>query len=362
MKNRRQIQFILSSLVIVLLYIVAFLPSSVFGESYTLRVASAYPPPKTSLASKYLKVWEEMVSERTNGDIKFKNYWGGSLGSAAEHLSLVQNGVVDIAVSYGWYTPSKLPLQDFDYVFPFGPIDPLIVTKACRQIYSEFQDFEKNLNKYNTTRVFQSPGTPFVFLSKEPLKSLEDFKGLKCAVIGRYFGQWIKETGATPVTAPASERYTMLQTDVVDVSFNPIDLAYAFKDAEQAPYCLDPHLLVTNWISCWINLDTLNKLPGEYKEIILNTGKELEIKGGKRISPEWTKKVMSEWQESEEFVYNELSKEDMEIWANNCDDIPAQWAKEVSKKGYPGWEIINRYQEITAELGHEWIREWGKKK
>ena len=341
---------------------VAVLINPVMAKSVTFRVSSVYPPPETALASRYLVIWEEMVTEKTGGAIKFKNYWGTVLGTPPEHLTLVQTKAVDMVVSYGWYTPTKLPLQDFDYVFPFGPTDPYIITKACRQIYEEFPQFKENLAKYNCTRVFQAPGTTFVFLSKKPLATLDDFTGLKCAVIGRYFGRWIGAIGAVPVTAPGHERYTMLQTGVVDASFNPIDLAYTFKDIEQGPFCLDPHLLVTNWVSCWINLDSLKKLSPEHQKIVFDSGKALEVKAGKEVNPAWAEKVFKEWHENKTFTYAKLSDADRREWASRCEDIPAEWAAEVTEMGFPGWEIVKRYQEITAELGHNWLRPWGVKK
>lgn len=326
-----------------------------------LRASCVFPPPETSLAGKSLVIWEEMVTEATEGAITFKNYWGQTLGKPAEHLSLIQTGAVDVVLSYGWYTPTKLPLQDFDYVFPFGPIDPYIVCKACRELYEEFPCFRKNLEKYNCTRVFQVPGTTFVFLSKKPLKRLGDFEGLKCAVIGRYFGRWIGAIGAVPVAAPGQERYTMLQTGVVDASFNPVDLAYCFKDVEQAPYCLDPGLLVTNWISCWINLDTLKKFPPKIQALLLDLGRVAEVKQSTEVNLEWQKMVFEEWKKRKDFHYSKLPEEDKKEWASTCSDIPAEWAAEVTSMGYPGWEIVERYQEITAELGHEWIQRWGVK-
>jgi TRAP-type C4-dicarboxylate transport system substrate-binding protein len=332
------------------------------AKEILLKVASAYPPPETTLASKQLIVWEEMVTERTKGRVTFKNYWGASLGKPPEHLSLVESGAADLALSYGWYTPTKLPLENFDYVFPFGTTNPNILTKTMRQIYEEFPDFKKDLAKHNCTRVFQTSGTNFVFLSKKPINMLDGFKGLKCAVIGRYFGRWIGAIGAVPVAAPGHERYTMLQTGVVDASFNPMDLAYPFKDIEQAPFCLDPELLITNWVSCWINLNTLKKLPADVQKILLETGKMTEVKVAKELNPVWQDKILQEWKKTQGFVYKKLTDADRQKWADSVEDIPAEWAAEVTKLGYPGWEIVKRYQEITAELGHKWIRKWGVKK
>ena len=119
----------------------------------TFRVSTPYPPPEQSLASKHLVIWQQMITERTNGTIKFTNFFGGSLGKASEHLALVSTGAVDIVVTYGWYTPSKLPLEDFDYIFPFGPTDPYILTRAMRQINFEFPQFAKDFDKQNIVKI-----------------------------------------------------------------------------------------------------------------------------------------------------------------------------------------------------------------
>ena len=283
------------------------------ARSETLRVSSVYPPPGQALPSLQLVTWQKMVTERTNGDIKFKNFWGAVLASPPEHLSLVQKGGADVVVSYGWYTPTKLPLQDFDYVFPFGPTDPYIVTKACRQIYEEFPEFRESLAKYNCVRMFKAPLGDFVFLSKKPINRIEDFEGLKCALIGRYFGRWIGVTGAVPVTAPAGERYTMLQTGVVEASFNPIAHAYAFKDYEQASFCLDPDLFACNGISCWMNMDKFNKLPAKYQKVFIDSGIELETKAAKELNPVWTEKIYKELGNRKDFAYKKLPEEARQV-------------------------------------------------
>jgi TRAP-type C4-dicarboxylate transport system substrate-binding protein len=327
-----------------------------------LKMTAYTPPPETSLTSSQTVMWQEMVTAKTKGMLTFKNYWAGALAKPAEHITMVQTGAADLAQTYGWYTPTKLPLENFDYTFPFGPTDPYIVTQAMRQIYEEFPQFKKDLEKHNCTRVFQMSGLNFVFLGRKQVTKLDDFKGLKCAMIGRYFGKWIGATGAVPVAAPAQERYTMLQTGVVDVSFNPMEHAYAFKDVEQGPYCLDPKIVVTNYNSLWINLDTLKKLPPGVQAILLESGKEVETRATKELNGKWAEKIMNDWRKVKGFTYTQLSDVDRQKWADSCEDVPGQWAAEVSALGYPGWEIVNRFQEITAQLGHKWNRKWGVKK
>lgn len=347
----------------ILVICVNFFPlaNEVKAESkITLRVSTPYPPPEQSLASDQLVTWEKMVTERTHGKIEFQNFFGGSLGKPSEHLSLVSNGTVDIVVSYGWYTPTDLPLEDFDYVFPFGPTDPYILTKAMRQIYEEFPQFKADQKKKNITRIFQGPGETEVFLSKEPILNLDDFKGKKCKVIGKYFGRWVEALGAVPVSAPGTEVYTMMQTGIISLALDTEDLHYAYNNIEQAPYLIFPKLMTPNWIGCWINLDSLNKLPEKYQDIILRSGVELELKAALEINPNWESKIFKAWEKQDKFKSVEMTLEDRKKWANKIPNTVAEWANEVTEKGYPGWNIVKRYTEITSDLGHVWVRDWTK--
>jgi TRAP-type C4-dicarboxylate transport system substrate-binding protein len=331
-------------------------------RSVVLRVATPYPPPESSLATTHLVAWEKMVTQQTGGAVTFKNYYGGALGKSAEHLSLVKTGAVDLVVSYGWYTPKDLPLEDYDYAFPFGPTDPLILTKAMRQIYEEFPQFRKDMERNNIIKMFQSPGITEVFLTKEKVTSLDQLRGKRCKVIGRYFGKWLTPLGMGPVAAPGAEVYTMMQTGVIDMAMDTADLLYAFKIIEQAPHVLHPNLLTTNWIGTWMNLNKFRSLPPEVQTILLESGKKLEIMAAKDINPVWEKKIFRDWKKTPNYTFVKMSEADRKKWAQACPDTPAEWAAEVTAMGYPGWEIVKRYQEITAGMGHKWIRQWGVKK
>ena len=330
-------------------------------KAVTLKVASVVPPPESSMHGELLKAWEDMVTDRTNGKITFKNYWACALGKPAEHLTLVEKGTVDLVFTSALYTPGKLPLQDYEYAFPFGPTDPHVIGPAKRQIFEEFSILRDNLAKQNAAKICLVPTCTFSFTSREPITKLDEFEGKKCAVIGRWFGQWVGAIGAVPVTLPGQERYTALQTGVIETSFNPIDWQYQFKDIEVAPYVLDPEIFISNTIAIWINLDTLHSLPEDIQNLLFEAGKDVEKLAADEVQPKWMKKVWEEWEKDPDFQYYKLSAEEKAEWAAKCPDTPAVWAAEMEEKGYPGWEIVKRYQELCAERGFKWMREWGVK-
>ena len=327
----------------------------------TLRVGSAWPPPNVSLGSYACQYWMDLVTERTQGKVKFRAFWGGALGKPPEYLKMVETGMADLVFTNGHYTPGKLPLAQFEYVFPFGPTDPVIVTKAKMQMYKEFPQFAGDLAKYNAIPIMNNAATVYQIMSKTPITKLEDFKGQKIALIGRYFGRWFEAVDAIPVVAAAHDRYTMMQTGVTDMDLLPEDLFSAFKVYEQAKYFNRIDAMTGNFFDLWMNKDSFEKLPKEVQQIILETADEVSMKNAQEFVPMWTQKA------KEIFVkagiqFAELDEAQRAEWAQKMSDIPAEWAEEVEAQGYPGWEIVARWQELTAELGYKWPRKWGVKK
>jgi len=75
----------------------------------------------------------------------------------------------------------------------------------------------------------------------------------------------------------------------------------------------------------------------------------------------WTDKIIGQFK-SQKVNIIQFPAEDRAKWASKVEDIPAEWADEVTKQGYPGWKIVERYQQVCSELGYKWSKKWGIKK
>jgi TRAP-type C4-dicarboxylate transport system substrate-binding protein len=326
-----------------------------------LRFASAWPHPDNSMISTTHKMWMDEVTKRSDGKITFRTSWGGAMGKPAEYLSLVEKGMADVVGTNGHYTPGKLPLAQFEYVFPLGPKDPVTVVKAKRQVMEEFPEFARDLARFNAVGVMVAPGAMYQILSKPPINKLEDLSGKKVTLIGRYFGRWFEPLGAVPVVAPGQERYTMLQTGVVEMDLMAIDLQYAFKLSEQAKHFVGVDALLGTFGDLWINKKALERFPPEVQKMMLDVGKEVELKAAETIVAEWSEKIMKTWKDQGVSFYY-LTDEERARWAGMVADIPAEWAEEVKGQGYPGYEIVARFQELCEQYGYKWPRKWGVQK
>ncbi len=351
------------ALVVVLLVGIVFWFNGQYASAQAplkLKAAGAFPPPEQSAMSEVMKIWQEEVTKRTKGQITFENYWGSTIGAPAEHIALLGNGIVHVAQFYEWFTPGKLPIGDFEYVFPFSPTDHQIMLKGLRQIRSEFPQFAQDYTKQNIVMIFDAPGAQNDFMSKVSIKTIEDFKGRKVAIIGRYFGRWLPP-GATAVVRPTYERYDMLRSGVVDVNCHPFELQYALKIHELTKYYVKADIIAGSYAPVFMNLDTFKNLSPEIQKILLDVGKETELRAANEVLPRWWDRCVKDWKAAG-IQFIQITEEEKQKWAAMVEDTPAEWAAEMETKGYPGFKLVQRWQEITSALGHKWPRQWGIKK
>ena len=109
-------------------------------------------------------------------------------------------------------------------------------------------------------------------LTKRPIRTVEDFRGLKLRVPANQIQ--VKGTevmGATPTPMPLGEVYTALQQGVVDGVENPLSVLYGGKFHEVAKYLtLDGHIkLLTTWFTGTIFFNSLSK---EHQDLLIETG------------------------------------------------------------------------------------------
>jgi TRAP-type C4-dicarboxylate transport system substrate-binding protein len=350
------------SLVMALLCFIAS-PASVAADDkpIKLKLASVSAPSGQVLDSDGVQWWMDKVTERSKGRVTFETFWGSSLAAPIAHLDILQKGMVDIILGCRIYTPGKTPLGPYHYVIPFGPTDMRLVNKATRQIYEEIPAFREELAKQNAILIANFVTMPYDVISKAPVSSLAEMKGKKIGLIGQYFGRWAKAAGLVPVVAPMSERYNLLQSGVTEMDFHPITHMNAFKVQELARNYIKVEAMVGAPWDLLFNLEKFKSLPPDIQKIMLDAGKEAEIAMASELSGKWRDKILSAWK-AQGVTFSEFPAEERAKWAALVEDIPSEWALEMEQKGLPGWQIMNRYQEITTELGYKWPRKWAVKK
>jgi len=222
----------------------------------------------------------EQLEKRTNGAIKVKMFHGGTLGNHNEMIDLVGEGAVDIGNFAAAYNFSRIPMAIF-YSLPFVYPDIPSVVKLGPLGLQQSKKMQEDYAK-NGLLPFGHRGLGVTHLiSKKPIRTMADLKGLKIRAFGAIFPKLMSELGAIPVNLQAHEVYEGLQRGTVDAAVTTFAVAFAYKLFEVAPNLIDINLGTDSLFRSYINLDLYNSWPQHLKDLFHQIVKEAEAMGVK---------------------------------------------------------------------------------
>lgn len=329
------------------------------AETFKLRFTSAYPPPPYPDSAMEQK-WMDMVTQRSNGRITFEPFFSGALGGSGETFRLVSSGAAACgAVAYGVH-PAEFPLYGWEFVFPFGPADPKIAIKAANELWNAFPQFNQMVEKQNLHHLFIIPWDCYNMASTKRITTIADLKGKRAGVWGVDFPIWFKTVGASGVATASTERYMMLQTGLLDISVLPIQPTVKLKLHEVTKYWVRANFGPSLAHANSMNLDTWKKLPSDLQKIITEASREIEQIAAQSLLDARANDLQTLKNSGLEII--DLSKDEIQKWANEIPDLAAEWAVKMSAKGYPGWQMAEKWMEACKNNGHVWVRQWAVKK
>ena len=193
-----------------------------------LKFANYFPPPAPQS-----KISEEFIAElqkRTGGTVKVQFFAGGSLLKAPAMFQGIITGIADIGYSHVEYTPGRMPVTEtvgLPLGYPSGWVS--------NQVANDFVDHFKPPEWKDVEVLYMNASTPNVMITKKPVRTLEDMKGLTLRAPGR-IGDTIKALGATPAPTPVMETYDAMSKGVIDGTYTPFETLKTFRFAEVAKY------------------------------------------------------------------------------------------------------------------------------
>ena len=179
----------------------------------TLKIA-CYLPPFSVSVSKILKPFANEVSKATGGSVKFQEFWGGSLGRNPEQqYKLVTGGVTDIVFISTYTAGGQFPDASITEL-PGLVRSSAVGSPAYWRFYKA--GMMRGFDDIKTVGLYL-PAISLIH-SRQPIKTLDDAKGLKIQAAGPNLAEFIKQFGGVPVYMPATELAQSLTSGVIDGS------------------------------------------------------------------------------------------------------------------------------------------------
>ena len=160
------------------------------------------------------------LEQASNGDITFKMFAGGVLGSEKEVIEQAQIGAVQMTrVSLGIVGPVVPDVNVFNMPFVFRDHDhmrKIIDGEIGQEILDKITNSDFNL----VALAWMDGGSRSIY-TKKPVRSLEDLKGMKIRVQGNpLFIDMMNAMGGNGIAMDTGEIFSALQTGVIDGAEN----------------------------------------------------------------------------------------------------------------------------------------------
>ena len=201
------------------------------GE-YLLTYASPYPPGHTfSLAD---REWIDAVTRKSDGRLRIKPYWSGSLITSDMSMLETRHEVADIALITPIYARGGAHLLKTQAGFYGGVrnIEDQVTVYRC--LAGQYPVFDAELEGLVVLAV-QGGNFPGVLTRERPIESLDDFRGLRLRVQTEAT-EVLRRLGADPVNMPMGEVYSALAKGVIDGVVAPADTLRSLHFSEIAKH------------------------------------------------------------------------------------------------------------------------------
>ena len=324
------------------------------ADRITLRIATGHPPGVVyaGLMKDYFQTeLQSRVESRTEHTVNFIEGYSGSIVRTSETLEGVQNGIIDIGGFCYCFEPSNLPLHAFQVMLPFGTMDPTLSLRIAQDVYREVpyltNVFEEQFNQKLLARIADAGynlGTSFDW------NTIEDLEAIKIAGAGLNLN-WLRYAGVTPVQGALPEAYTGLRTHVYE-GWIVFPSAYVqLKLYEPSPFYTLIGFGSMTWHGLTINLDTWNRLPADFQEILLEVAADYEELTGSNNLERYDDDVATL---RELITVKELGEDVRREWANSLADWPREMAAELDAQGLPETQVLETVLSSAERHGYTW--------
>ena len=215
------------------------------------------------------------LEEQTKGDISFKMFAGGVLGSEKEVVEQVQSGAVQMTrVSLGIVGPVVPDVNVFNLPFIFR--DHAHMRKIIDgEIGQEILDKITNSNFNMIALAWMDGGTRNLY-TKKPVRDISDLKGMKIRVQGNpLFIDTINAMGGNGIAMATGEIFSALQTGVIDGAENNPPTMLEHNHYQNAKfYTLTEHLILPEPVV--MAKTTWEKLTPEQQALVKKLAKEAQ--------------------------------------------------------------------------------------
>jgi tripartite ATP-independent transporter DctP family solute receptor len=239
------------------------------AQPTTLRIAGNFAAEHSS--SKAMEIFKAELAAKSNGALAADLFPGMQLGGAKENIDAVRAGTIFgtwVGVAFVSRLVPEVEAVSLPFLFEGREGAMAVIDGQVGKLIEQ-----KLAAKGFTTLGWMELGSRHVTNSKRPLKTMEDFKGLKIRMQpNETHLATFRAIGANPVPMDVKELYSALQQGVVDGQENPYSVISANRYSEVQRYLSDTgHFF--DFILLMVNKRAFDALPADQQAVLLDVAR-----------------------------------------------------------------------------------------
>ena len=322
-------------------------------EPIKLKFASGFPPMhrNTVMMDKFSKE----LTAKSNGKLEITHLGGSTLLNMPKMASGVQTGVADFGLSHISYSAGRFPVSEV-MELPVGFPSPWVGAHAMIDFTEKYKP--KEWDAYQLLMISSSPICVPQTL-KKPVKTLEDFKGMKIRAQGR-IADVTAALGGVPMPLEIVDVYEALRRGVLDGNLGNYEQLKGFKFGELLKYVTAVvNVSMVNVFYVVMNKNKFNSLPEDMKKLVIDFSKE--------FNEEWARSWCEIEIEGKEFFLQQggevLQLPDAETarWEKAVQPVFDKYKTDMVAKGHKA-EEVDAWLKFLKERTEYWKEQQKAKK
>lgn len=337
----------------------AFSPAAM-GETVKMTFVSGYPP-AAAWAGQFVDTFAPEVDKALAGGphkVEWNMAHSGQIVKPGGELDAIKDGLAEIGIVVYPLGAPQMPAHNISYYTPFVTPNIVLASKIVDQVAGEFPKMGRALDPFNQT-LLCSTGTvdSYQILSKKPINTLDDLKGMKIGGAGPNL-QWIEGFGSTGVSSNMSIVYNSIQTGIIDAMLLDGGNGMTVRIYEVAPYLVKADMGAGVAFGLSVNNDAWKRMPKEVQAAITKAAPVYCTRTAE-VGTANSVKADDVWKEKGKGVIV-ISAEERRKWATTMPNVAQQWADRLEAQGVPGRAILANYMDKMRAAKQPIARQWDK--
>lgn len=307
---------------------------------------SHFLPPAHNHHVNVIVPWAEEVKKRTGGKVEITIFPGASLCKPPQQYDCAKSGIADLAWGVTGWTPGRFPLTSV-LELPFMHRTAGVGSQMLADLWDKY--LKREYDDVHVLYLHVHPGG-HVHTSSKPVRTLEDFKGMKIRTPTAVVGDLLDLLGATKVGMPANAIYEAMSQKTVDGFGMPFEALPPFRLHEVSKYHTEVGMYTTTF-ALFMNKAKYASLPADVRKVLDET---TSLKSyWRQIGESWDRAEIIGRKavlERKNEIYT-LPKDERKRWREAVKGLDEKWAKELDAKGLPGSALLKEARALAVKYG-----------